>query len=74
MFELAQPLALLLLPLPWLVQRFMAARSVGGRALVLPRRVGEELLARARRGGAGGQACRCATGRCGWRGRCWWWR
>lgn len=53
MFELAQPLALLLLPLPWLVQRFMAARSVGGRALVLPRRVGEELLARARRGGAG---------------------
>ncbi len=53
MFELAQPLALLLLPLPWLVQRFMAARTAGGRALVLPRRVGEELLARARRGGTG---------------------
>ena len=45
--DLAQPLALLLLPLPWLVQRFMAARSVGGRALVLmPHRQAADVLAR----------------------------
>ncbi len=53
MFELAQPLALILLPLPLLVQRLLAAQDATGRALVLPRRVGEELLARARRGGTG---------------------
>ncbi|MFN3208006.1 MAG: VWA domain-containing protein [Roseovarius sp.] len=53
MFELAQPLALLLLPLPVLVQRLLAAQDATGRAVLLPRRVGEELLARSRRGAAG---------------------
>lgn len=48
MFELADPLALLLLPLPLLALRFLSAQTSTGRALRLPQRVGEELMKRSR--------------------------
>ncbi|SFD63171.1 VWA domain-containing protein [Roseivivax sediminis] len=44
MLELAQPLALLLLPLPLLAARLLPPRRDAGAALAVPERVGEALL------------------------------
>ncbi len=43
--ELAAPLVLLLLPLPFLAMRLLAPRTMAGSALEVPERVGERLLA-----------------------------
>lgn len=45
MFELATPLALLLLPLPLLAARTLAPRAMAGAALHVPERVGARLMA-----------------------------
>lgn len=44
MIDLAQPFALLLLPLPWLAQRLMPARRERTAALAVPERIGSALL------------------------------
>ena len=52
MFEFADPLAFLLLPLPWLVLRFWSAGPVQGAALMVPERIGQGILAGAGSGAA----------------------
>lgn len=44
MFELADPWVLLLLPLPLAAIRLLGARANGGRALMVPERIGESLI------------------------------
>lgn len=58
MIELAQPLLLLLAPLPLLLARLLPRRTVGGAALAVPDRVGRALLQSAT--GPGGPAARRA--------------
>lgn len=52
MFEFAAPLALVLLPLPWLVARFLAPAPSQGAALMVPERIGAGILAGAGQGAA----------------------
>ncbi|SNR67106.1 VWA domain-containing protein [Puniceibacterium sediminis] len=51
MIELASPLALLLLPLPFLVIWLLPAAPTGGPALAVPERIGQGILAGAGQGG-----------------------
>ncbi|ETX28667.1 VWA domain-containing protein [Roseivivax isoporae] len=44
MIDLAQPLVLLLLPLPWLAARFLPVRGDRGGALAVPDRIGRALM------------------------------
>lgn len=52
MIDLATPLALLLLPLPWLVAKFLPPVAAQGAALAVPERIGQGILAGAGQGGA----------------------
>lgn len=55
MFELADPLVLLLLPLPFLVARLLGPQPIAGRALLVPDRIGARLVAAGRAGIGGGR-------------------
>ncbi|MGR3368226.1 MAG: VWA domain-containing protein [Sagittula sp.] len=52
MFELATPLALLLLPLPWLAARLLPPAQARGAALAVPDRIGAALLTAGGRSGS----------------------
>lgn len=51
LFSFADPLALLLLPLPWLAERVLGGRAMAGQALILPERLGAQMLANTATGG-----------------------
>ncbi len=53
MFELAAPLVLLLVPVPFLIARLLGPQPMMGRALAVPERIGGAMLA-ARTAGLGG--------------------
>lgn len=61
MFELADPLLLLLLPLPFLAARLLRPRPISGGALHVPDTIGNRLLAGAQ-GRAGGASLRWRQG------------
>ncbi|MEM8956957.1 MAG: VWA domain-containing protein [Pseudomonadota bacterium] len=61
MFELADPLFLLLLPLPFLVARLLRPHPIASGALHVPEAIGDQLMAGAR-GRAGGATLRWRQG------------